>query len=360
MDRLTALQAAMAREEVDLVIVGPTANLRYLIDYPAPVDDRLTVLLVRRDSAVMLLPDFGVPEFLEITGFQNVADWNDKYGPTPGVDAAFAKLGELPHDPVTAIDDELPYAFLAELQSRLGTRVPRRASELIGPLRIVKSDEELERIKRAGELVSVGVDVALDRARPGISERLLRSEIETALWQGGAESMDFVVVQAGPESASPHHDAGPREIRAGEPVLFDIAVRVDGYFADITQQVFLGTPPEDYVRTYEAVFAAQEAGVCASQVGAPIESVDRAARQALADAGFTLAGRTGHGLGLDVHEPPSVVAGNEETIRPGMVFTVEPGIYLPGRYGVRIEDTVVATPQGAVRVTRGSRPLHRK
>jgi Xaa-Pro aminopeptidase len=356
-NRLTALQTVMAREEVDLVVVGPTANLRYLIDYPAPVDDRITVLLVTRDSAVMLIPDFGVPEFLDITGFQNVADWNDKFGPQPGVDAAFAKLGELPDAPVTAVDDELPYAFLAELQSRLGTRAARRLSELIGPLRIVKSDEELERIKRAGELVSVGVDVALERARPGISERLLRSEIETALWQGGAESMDFVVVQAGPESASPHHDAGPREIREGEPVLIDIAVRVDGYFADITQQVFLGTPTADYVQVYEAVFAAQEAGVRASLVGATIESIDRAASQALSDAGFALEGRTGHGLGLDVHEPPSVVTGNEEVVRSGMVFTVEPGIYLPGRFGVRIEDTVVATPRGPVRVTRGSRPL---
>jgi Xaa-Pro aminopeptidase len=350
----------MAREEVDLVVVGPTANLRYLIDYPAPVDERLTVLLVTRESAVMLIPDFGVPEFLDITGFQSVAEWSDVHGPKPGVDAAFAKLGELPDAPVTAIDDELPFAFLAELHSRLGTKWPRRASELIGPLRIVKSDEELERIKRAGELVSVGVDVAMERARPGITERLLRSEIETALWQGGAESMDFVVVQAGPESASPHHDAGPRELREGEPVLIDIAVRVDGYFADITQQVFLGTPAADYVRTYEAVFAAQEAGVQASVVGATIESIDRAAGQVLTDAGFVdyvLEGSTGHGLGLDVHEPPAVMAGNEEAVRSGMVFTVEPGIYLSGRYGIRIEDTVIATPQGPARVTRGSRPL---
>jgi Xaa-Pro aminopeptidase len=209
----------------------------------------------------------------------------------------------------------------------------------------------------AGELVSTGVDLALERARPGLSERELANEIETALRDGGAESLDYILVASGPATAAAHHQAGARRLSAGEPVLFDIAVRVDGYFADITQQVFLGAPPIEYVRAYDAVKAAQEAGVAAAVVGATPEDVDRAAGRQLVAAGFERETRTGHGLGLDVHEAPSVVEGNHLRLEPGIALTVEPGIYLPGRWGIRIEDTVLVTQEGPKRLTRGARPL---
>jgi len=308
----------------------------------------------------MLIPDFDVPEFVAETGFESVVGWNDRVGPSLGVSEAFDKLGGLPEDPVTAVDDELPFRFLASLRSRLGRREPALASELFAPLRIMKSEEEKEKMERVGELVSLGVDAAIESARPGISETKLRSEIERVLWDQGAESVDGVLVQSGPESASPHHQAGGRQLREGEPVLFDIFVRMDGYFADVTQQVFFGDPPDHYVQAYEAVYAAQEAGFEAACVGATVESVHRASNQLLARAGFPSGLRTGHGLGLDVHEPPSVDEGNLMVLQPNMVFTVEPGIYLTGRYGIRIEDTVLITEAGPKRLTRGSRPLQVK
>lgn len=349
----------MAEHDVDLVVVGPSANLRYLLGYRALAGDRLTTLLVTRASAAMLIPDFDVSEFVDATGHEQVVPWSDKVGPAPAVTAALAELGGLPADPTALVDDELPFAFLVHLRDRLGSAPPGRASELLGPLRLVKTPEEQEKIARTGELVSVGIDVALDGAEPGMTERELAAKVEAAMRAGGAETVDYVLVAGGPGSAAPHHQAGNRPLREGEPVLVDIAVRVDGYFADITQQAYLGEPPDDYVRAYETVHAAQEAGVEAARAGATAHDVDDAATRVIVDSGLGewSGPRTGHGLGLDVHEPPSVVEGDGTELRPGVVITVEPGVYLPGRFGIRIEDTVLITEGEPKRVTRGSRPL---
>jgi Xaa-Pro aminopeptidase len=195
-----------------------------------------------------------------------------------------------------------------------------------------------------------------------MTELELKRAIEDALWDGGAESVDFVLVQAGANSAVGHHNADETQLRQEEPVLIDIAARVDGYFADITQQVFLGTAPPEYVHIYEIVTTAQEQGVRAARSGASAADVDRAAAAVIGAAGFdeSTGPRTGHGIGLDVHEPPSVVDGDETELVPGTVITVEPGVYISGRFGIRIEDTVIVTDGDAQRVTRGARPLFSK
>lgn len=360
MERLKALQQAMDAHGSDLVLVGPTANMRYLTGYRAMAVERITVLLVTRDAVAMVLPDFDAGEFRDATGLEAVFEWADKHGPSEAIDEAFRSLG-LDGTVSAAVDDELRFDFFTHLRGRLAGD-PRRASELLGPLRLSKTSAEQATIRRAGELVSHGIDVALERARPGMTELELKRAIEDALWDGGAESADFVLVQAGANSAVGHHNADETLLREGEPVLVDIAARVDGYYADITQQVFLGTPPPEYVRTYEIVAAAQEQGVRAARSGASAASVHRAAAGVIEAAGFgeSTGPRTGHGIGLDVHEPPSVVDGDETELVPGTVITVEPGVYLPGRFGVRIEDTVIVTDGDAQRVTRGARPLFAK
>ena len=195
-----------------------------------------------------------------------------------------------------------------------------------------------------------------------MTELELKRHIEDVLWDNGAESVDFVLVQAGANSAIGHHRAGETEFRSGEPVLVDIAARLEGYFADITQQVFLGRPPAEYVDVYEVVAAAQEEGVCASRSGATAGDVDRATMRVIEAAGFArMTGpRTGHGIGLDVHEPPSVIDGDETQLVPGAVITVEPTIALAGKFGIRIEDTVIVTGGDPEGVTRGARKLFSK
>jgi Xaa-Pro aminopeptidase len=361
MERLEALQLGMGARGYDLVVVGPTANMRYLTGYRAMAVERITVLLVTRDAVAMVIPDFDAGELRDITGLEAVFEWADKNGPSEAISRAFVSL-ELSGKAVSAaVDDELRFDFFTLLRGHLAGE-PGRASELLGPLRLSKTAAEQDCIRRAGELVSHGIDVALERARPGMTELELKRAIEDALWERGAESVDFVLVQAGANSAVGHHNANETLLRPEEPVLVDIAARVDGYFADITQQVFLGTPPAEYERIYEIVATAQEEGVRASRSGASAGDVDRAAAAVIEAAGFgeSTGPRTGHGIGLDIHEPPSVVDGDGTELVPGTVITVEPGVYLPGRFGIRIEDTVIVTEADAQRVTRGARPLFAK
>ncbi len=358
-NRLGAIQDEMRRQEVDLLVIGPSSNLRYALGFRALATDRLTALLVSQDAAVMLMPDFESPEFVAATSFENVAPWADRDGPSRGVREAFERLPGLPSDPRTLVDDELPFQFFTHLRGRLG-RDPGLASSLIGELRLVKSSEEQQRIERTGAVISEAIDLAQERAEPGMTELQLKRLLEAFLWDAGSDTVDYVLVQAGSNSAAPHHTAGDDLLREGEPVLVDIAVCLDGYFADITQQTFLGDPTPEYKAAYEAVHAAQLAGVAAARAGAPVEDVAAAASSVLAARGYAdwSGPRTGHGLGADVHEAPSVVEGNTVALAPGNVITVEPGVYLPGLWGIRIEDTVVVTDGDPGVVTRGSRPLH--
>jgi Xaa-Pro aminopeptidase len=351
----------MDEHGTDLVVVGPTSNMRYLTGYRAMAVERITVLLVTRDAVAMVMPYFDADEFREATGLDAVFEWADKQGPSEAIEQAFRSLG-LPAGPaVAAVDDELRFDFLTQLRERL-TDEPRRASELLAPLRLSKTVEEQERIRRAGAMVSLGIDAALQHAQPGMTELELKRRIENTLWDQGAESVDFVLVQAGANSAIGHHSGDETELRHEEPVLVDIAARVDGYFADITQQVFIGTPPPDYQETYEIVARAQEEGVRAARSGASASDVDRAATSVIEAASFDkwTGPRTGHGIGLDVHEPPSVIAGDETELVSGAVITVEPGVYMPGKFGIRVEDTVIVTDDEPERVTRGARSLFSK
>jgi Xaa-Pro aminopeptidase len=361
MERVEALQSTMLEHGTDLVVVGPTSNMRYLTGYRAMAVERITVLLVTRDAVAMVMPYFDADEFREATGLDSVFEWADKQGPSEAIEHAFRSLG-LSADPVVAaVDDELRFDFLTQVRERLADE-PRRASELLAPLRLSKTVDEQERVRRAGHMVSLGIDAALQHAHPGMTELELKRTIENTLWDHGAESVDFVLVQAGANSAIGHHSGNETELRHGEPVLVDIAARLDGYFADITQQVFLGTPPPDYEDAYELVKRAQEEGVRAARSGARASDVDRAAAAVIQSAGFGdwTGPRTGHGIGLDVHEPPSVIEGDETELVPGTVITVEPGVYLPGKFGIRIEDTVIVTDDEPERVTRGARSLFSK
>jgi Xaa-Pro dipeptidase len=358
--RIEALQSAMRERGVDLVVVGPTTNMRYLLGYKAMAVDRITVLLVTSDAVAMVIPYFDAEEFRHVTGLDQVYEWSDKQGADGAIERAFGSIGAS-SDPTSVVDDELSFSFLTQLRERLGDR-PGKASELLAPLRLAKTPEELELMRKAGELVSVGIDTAMERAEPGMTELQLQRAIESALFDRGAESADYVLVQAGPNAASAHHSADGTPLREGECVLVDIGARIDGYFGDITQQVWLGEPGEEYRQDYEVVAAAQEAGVRAARGGASAGDVDRAASAVLAEAGLAEWGgpRTGHGIGLDVHEPPSVMDGDETELVPGTVITVEPGVYRPGRWGIRIEDTVIVSEGEPERATRGARPIFAK
>jgi Xaa-Pro dipeptidase len=236
-------------------------------------------------------------------------------------------------------------------QRLLSTSLPR--------YRLIKGQEEIEAIRTTATLIERSIAAAAGALSAGMSEQNLERVIKTELLAAGAETLDYALVQFGANTAIPHHLAGEQTLAGNGNVLLDIAVTYRQYFADITRNLSLGQPAGKYAEVFDVVRAAQAAGVAAAVPGATIHDVDRACRDTIGAAGYGAAffTRTGHGLGLEVHEPPSVVAGNQLVLEPGMVITVEPGIYLAGEFGVRIEDTIAITTSAADRLSASDRAL---
>lgn len=353
-ERLRRLAGTARDADVDVVLVAPGPDLAYLVGRSVASHERLTLLAVPSDApddAVMILPALerggwdGSPAEAARIRFVTWLDGEDPYA---------ALLGELGADlGAAAVDDHLPFLHAFRLQSTRPELRLRPAGELIGELRMRKEPHEIE------ELASVGA--AIDRVhlrigewlRAGRTENEVAADIAAALVEEGHRTADFVIVASGPNGASPHHEASDRVIEAGDPVVVDIGgPNPAGYNSDSTRTYLVagGEPDPEFALVHELVRTAQRAAVAAVRPGATAESIDRAAREVIEQAGYGefFITRTGHGIGLEVHEHPYIVAGNTRPLEPGMAFSIEPGVYLPGRFGVRIEDIVVVGDEGAV------------
>jgi Xaa-Pro aminopeptidase len=251
--------------------------------------------------------------------------------------------------------------FTQDLETVLPEATFGLAGDVLGDLRCRKDETELEAMRAAAAVADETVRELRDlgEAVLGTTEAELAEEIEALLESNGGDGASFeVIVGSGPNGAKPHHSHGERTIEAGDPVVLDFGTRVDHYPSDQTRTlVFGGEPGETYREVHDVVREAQQAGVEAVAPGVTAGAVDAATREVIEDAGYgeQFIHRTGHGVGLDVHEEPYIVAGSDRTLEPGMVFSVEPGIYLPGEFGVRIEDLVVVTDDGCERLNETGR-----
>ncbi|MBW3601081.1 MAG: Xaa-Pro peptidase family protein [Actinobacteria bacterium] len=349
---LARASEAMAAAGVDALLLGPGADLRHLTGYHALALERLTLLVARADGRhTLLVPRLerpraeaaGVPEGVELRDF---AETDDPYA------LAAAALTDLPPRPTLGAGDRLWSTFLLGLQESIPAASWLRASTVTRALRMRKTSHEVEALRRAAraiDRVHAGVPRLL---RPGRSEREVGRDIADRILAEGHERVNFVIVASGPNGASPHHETGARRLRAGDGVVVDIGGTMDGYCSDCTRDYVVGRSPEGYADAHTALEAAQEAACAAVRPGATAASVDAAARDLLTDAGYgdLFVHRTGHGIGLEEHEEPYIVAGNDLALEPGMTFSVEPGVYLPARFGQRIEDIVVVTDAGGERL----------
>jgi Xaa-Pro aminopeptidase len=304
---------------------------------------------------VVLVPQLERP-LAEDAGIEKVAElvsWgetDDPYARVTGIVGDVERAG---------VSDRMWASHLLRLQAALdGTRISS-ATEVLGPIRAIKDSREIDLLKRAARYADETFARLLQTRIETTTEREVAQKLGELLIETGSEEVAFTIVGSGPNSASPHHEPAGREIKDGDTVVLDFGGRTGGYASDMSRTVAVGKPRSRLKEVHEIVQEAQEEAFRAVKPGIAAHDVDRAAREVIERAGYgdLFVHRTGHGIGLEVHEDPYIIEGNEEPLRPGMCFSIEPGIYIPGELGVRIEDIVVVTDTGARRLNHAPRDL---
>jgi Xaa-Pro aminopeptidase len=360
--RIDRVRARMADLGVDALLLSLGADLPWLTGYQAMPLERLTMLVLPADAeATLVVPRLEAPRVEERPALFTLRPWDETEDPVAIVAALLGRRTQI------AVSDRTWATFVLALQAALPGAAWSRASAVTGPLRAVKDPGEVEALRRAWSAGSA--PPAADRVAAqllagevplvGRTEAEVSDDLGRRLRAEGHQRVNFAIVGSGPNSASPHHEPGPRRIGPGEAVVCDFGGALDGYCSDITRTLFTGSPPAHYAEVYAVVQAAQRAGVAAAAAGTPAEAVDAAARDVITAAGFGewFVHRTGHGIGMEEHEDPYLVAGNRAPLEAGNAFSVEPGVYLPGRFGVRIEDIVVVGRSGPDPLNRADHGL---
>ncbi len=349
--RLSAAAAATAEAGLTGLVISPGYDLRYLIGSRADTFERLTALVLPASGD----PTVVVPR-LELASFRGsflselgvaVRDWVDGDNPYELVRDA---LGGGPA--ATAVTDSMPALHVLPLAGVLGV-LPVLATDVLRELRMVKEECEVDALRKAGSAIDRVHARVPEFLVPGRTEADVAADIAEAIVAEGHSDVAFVIVGSGPHGADPHHRYSDRELQAGDVVVVDIGGTYEpGYNSDSTRTYSLGEPSSVVAEQYSVLLRAQRAAVDFVRPGVTAEQVDAAARDVLAEAGLGefFVHRTGHGIGLSVHEEPYIVAGNDLPLAPGMAFSIEPGIYFPGKWGARIEDIVVVTKDGALSV----------
>lgn len=357
--RLARAAREAAARDVDALLITPSPDYTYLLGYAAPALERLTCLVIPAEGT----PTLVLPLLEEPLARHELGELADElaFVPWEETDDPFGLVRQLLEGRAlrVALQDQMWARFVLRLRAALDPAELVVAGPALAALRRIKSAAEVDRLRFAARAADAALDAIRGERLSGRTEREVSDRIRTLLLEAGHQSADFAIVGSGPNSASPHHEPGARRIAQGDAVVLDIGGFANGYGSDTTRTVFVGEPPAEFRHLYSVLAEAQLAACTAVAPGVPAQEVDRAARRVIAAAGFgdAFIHRTGHGIGMETHEEPYIVEGNAEPLRAGEAFSVEPGIYLAGRWGARIEDIVVCTPDGVEVLNRSSREL---
>ncbi|MGH4032218.1 aminopeptidase P family protein [Actinomycetota bacterium Odt1-20B] len=355
--RMDRAARAAAEEGLAGVLVAPGPDMVWLTGYKPTADtERLTLLvLAAGQDPVLVVPTLEAPDAEKAAGAPalTLRDWTDGKDPyavtAPLLDVA-GRFG---------VSDNAWAMHLLGLQKALPTTSYVSLTEALPMLRAVKDAAELERLAAAGAAADATYEEIKKVSFAGRRETDVAGDLADLLRQFGHSQVDFTVVGSGPNGANPHHEAGDRVIEHGDMVVLDFGGLKHGYGSDTSRTVHVGEPTAEEQRVHDVVREAQAAGCAAVRPGAACQDVDRAARAVITEFGYGeyFIHRTGHGIGVTTHEPPYMIEGEERPLVPGMCFSVEPGVYLPGRFGVRIEDIVTVTEDGGRRLNATAREL---
>lgn len=343
--RLDRLMARLSEEGMDGLFVGPSGDLLYLTGLDLFPDERCKGLMVSRSGCFGLVPLLyrqemerhmeGIPLFV----------WDDGEGFAGAFAKGCSSLGL--EGKVVGVNSGVRAVDLIEAQ-RAFPAVYVNGSRVLDPMRRVKSEEELRLMGEASGMADRVMERAFAFLRPGVSERQVKEVILKSLEELGTEPSFDPIVAFGANASMPHYSGGAALAREGDCVVLDFGCRVGGYCSDMTRTFFIGHVPQEVREAYQVVLMAQMEGINAVAPGVPAQEVDRLARRVIQEAGYGdyFLNRLGHGIGLEVHEGPYIVEGNGHPLEVGNVFSVEPGVYVPGRFGIRIEDLVAVGPNG--------------
>lgn len=362
-DRLRRAAEATAAAGIDSLLVTPGADLRYLVGYDAKPLERLTCLVVPARGEPVLV----VPRLERAAAESSGADSVVKLTTHEETDDAFAMTAGLVRDALGAapatvgVADRMWAEHVLKLRTALPDAQQTTAGQVLRPLRLRKQPDEIDALRRAGAAIDAVHSQMSEFLRVGRTEREAGRDIAEAILAAGHVKVNFIIVGSGPNAASPHHDVSDRRIEAGDVVVVDIGGEMpDGYCSDCTRTYVVGGQPDaEFARYYAVLLEAQMRACEAVRPGVAASAVDAAARDVITDGGYgdKFIHRTGHGIGLEEHEDPYIVRGNDSPLEPGMSFSIEPGIYVEGRDGARIEDIVAVTDDGVERLDTISREL---
>jgi Xaa-Pro aminopeptidase len=350
--RIDAARRVMDARGIDALCLSVGSDLPYLTGYRAMSLERVTMLIVpRAGRAHLVVPGLEAPRVSVPDDAFDVVGWAESDDPIATID------GYLGDAATVAIGDETWATFVLELQSSNRARSYIGASNLMAQLRMHKSQDEIVALAQAGRTVDAVVDEMADVRFSGRTERSISRELIERTTTLGHDTMEFWIVASGPNGASPHHEPGDRVIEHGDAVVVDFGGTQGGYCSDTTRMFVVGEAPYGFDAAFEVLSEAQAAAVEAVRPGVTAESIDAVARDIITDAGYgdLFIHRLGHGIGMDTHEHPYIIEGNDQILEPGMAFSIEPGIYTPDEWGMRIEDIVAVTDEGVERLNQSDR-----
>ncbi len=347
--KIKRLTNRMKKEDYDAVLIGPSADLKYFTGLSPYEDERVKLLFIRQDGEhFFIAPEMWANEIvLSYDDKAKIYKWSDSEGFLPAVRKA-AKEFNLVGTKI-AVNEGIRVTDFFQISQVIKADY-YSAEELLSDLRMIKSKEEVSYLRKAAQIIDSVMGDVIKSIKPGVTERKLKQMVKELCIEKGADGIFFEpVIPSGENTSLPHYNDDKRAVRKKDIITLDIGCSYKGYGSDTTRTVFVGQPTEEEKKVYKIV---QEANRYAEEIvkdGITAEEVDKAARGVIEEAGYGdfFIHRTGHGIGITVHEEPYIRAGNKLKIRSGMSFSIEPGIYLPGKFGVRIEDIIVARDDGA-------------
>ncbi|MCY4005683.1 MAG: Xaa-Pro peptidase family protein [Rhodobacteraceae bacterium] len=343
--RIASVRRRMARVPVDLVVLGPGAHLQWLQGLHPHADERPFLFCLTQDDIAVLVPALEKDSLATQTDLPFFA-WKDADGPQGSFAGLIThlKAAAVRH---VALDETMRADFAGLVHDHLPHAAFQFTASTVGAERMRKDPEEYQCLKRSALIADCAMQETWSAMRPGLSEQEVAERVRSSFAQHGAQPL-FHIIGTGPNGAFPHHQTGGDLLKEGDAIVMDIGGTIDGYPSDITRMAVIGEAPDEYHEIHSIVEAAVEAALGVARPGIPARQIDRAARQVIVDAGYGdfFLHRTGHGLGIEIHEPPDISGGSETILDEGMVFSIEPGIYLPNRFGLRLEEIVMLRADG--------------